>query len=775
MAKFGTKGQTLINLRPLMPENTLETMLIKASDIQNNPQQALSQIRQQFNENIVIRSSSSNEDLLSTSNAGKYQSVIGVTPTDENILENIRHVFQSYDKFESDEHVVIQKELTEVEFSGVVTSRHQDTGAPYFVINMHIGSDTALVTSGKSNDFRQIFIRRDSKNSIKEKKILELIQLTTRLEQIFSTDWLDIEFAFSTGKCFILQVRPIVKKDKKIGDEEIFQYVDTYKEAFTHFQSEKYSTFGSRAVFSNMADWNPAEIIGTRPKAFASSLYKEVITDSTWAYQRSKYGYKNLRSTRLMHLFGGQPFIDCRASFSSFLPASVSRPLCEKLIDSYLEKLVKEPSLHDKVEFEIVATSYEFDLHKRLETSAVIDDAQVNKIVFELWRITNDVLFREQSHVDLDIEKISKLPKKLSDVLQGNFSSTEKIFWLTQDVKRFGTLPFAGLARAAFMAVVLIRSLHRLNAVTGEELELFFETCNTVSKQMKLDSNSLDRYEFIGKYGHLRPGTYDIETPTYGTNFEAYFPNGLIGSSDRIETSTQAFDISTESNKKVADLLISHRFEIEVPKFFDKLRQVIEAREFAKFEFTKHLSQIISLTKTHLLARGFEPHELAFVDFQHFVNGCMGFEVAEFEAEVKNKISKNQKAYELGNYVKLPDIICDNKDFVYFESLQNKPNFITNKTIIAPPAFIEDEGSGRDLSGKIAIIRAADPGYDYLFSQKISGLITCFGGANSHMAIRCAELSLPAAIGVGEILYKNLTQSDCSILLDCSSKVINLI
>ena len=31
-----------------------------------------------------------------------------------------------------------------------------------------------------------------------------------------------------------------------------------------------------------------------------------------------------------------------------------------------------------------------------------------------------------------------------------------------------------------------------------------------------------------------------------------------------------------------------------------------------------------------------------------------------------------------------------------------------------------------------------------------------YGGANSHMAIRAAEFGLPAAIGIGETLYRNL-------------------
>ena len=71
------------------------------------------------------------------------------------------------------------------------------------------------------------------------------------------------------------------------------------------------------------------------------------------------------------------------------------------------------------------------------------------------------------------------------------------------------------------------------------------------------------------------------------------------------------------------------------------------------------------------------------------------------------------------------------------------------------------EQSLEDVSGKIVCIPSADPGYDYLFSKNIGGLITKFGGANSHMAIRCAELGIPAVIGVGELNYAQWTKATC--------------
>ena len=59
------------------------------------------------------------------------------------------------------------------------------------------------------------------------------------------------------------------------------------------------------------------------------------------------------------------------------------------------------------------------------------------------------------------------------------------------------------------------------------------------------------------------------------------------------------------------------------------------------------------------------------------------------------------------------------------------------------------------LRGSILFLPSADPGYDWIFSKGIAGLVTMYGGVNSHMAIRAGELSIPAVIGVGENLYNH--------------------
>jgi phosphoenolpyruvate-protein kinase (PTS system EI component) len=71
------------------------------------------------------------------------------------------------------------------------------------------------------------------------------------------------------------------------------------------------------------------------------------------------------------------------------------------------------------------------------------------------------------------------------------------------------------------------------------------------------------------------------------------------------------------------------------------------------------------------------------------------------------------------------------------------------------------------------VIESADPGYDWIFAQSIAGLITCYGGANSHMAVRCRELNIPAAIGVGVELFNSIKNSNL-VYLDCANKKIEV-
>ena len=99
----------------------------------------------------------------------------------------------------------------------------------------------------------------------------------------------------------------------------------------------------------------------------------------------------------------------------------------------------------------------------------------------------------------------------------------EKIYWLLEDAKRYGTLPFAGLARASFIAVQMLRSFVATGIFSESDFETYMSSISTVSREMANDLAILSRDIFLEKYGHLRPGTYEILSPRYDETPNRYF------------------------------------------------------------------------------------------------------------------------------------------------------------------------------------------------------------------------------------------------------------
>ena len=121
----------------------------------------------------------------------------------------------------------------------------------------------------------------------------------------------------------------------------------------------------------------------------------------------------------------------------------------------------------------------------------------------------------------------------------------------------------------------------------------------------------------------------------------------------------------------------------------------------------------------------------------------------------------------------MPEIITDEKSLYLYKSTETKINFITNEKTSGELIKYNNYLEYNLLKDKILCIENADPGYDFVFNFDIKGLITRFGGANSHMAIRCAELNIPALIGVGENNFMKISKSNF-IEIDCQLKKFHL-
>jgi len=366
---------------------------------------------------VLVRSSSLGEDNEESSNAGKFLTLQHVRVDDREALKlSIEQVFKSYMESISDaDQVLIQPQLTNIKYSGVLLTRSVSQFSPYDAISYDDShaNEADLVTSGKGDVLTWYKFRNNSEIST-EKQFGELLLMARDLEKIFGHDHMDVEFAICAHgtaenpndvRLFLLQARTLVTSARTyqpIGSLGLTEEnIQSMARKFRVLSEDQVGLLGNvGTVFSSMVDWNPAEIIGCEPRTLARTMYQYIITERIWAEQRRDYGYRDVTGFPLLHTFGGVPYIDVRVDFNSWIPNTVSTELAQKLINYFLKCLIRRPELHDKVEFEILFTCYfpgiKEELVKRLRTNNTTDiqfsDTEIAEYLDALWNLTNNIL-----------------------------------------------------------------------------------------------------------------------------------------------------------------------------------------------------------------------------------------------------------------------------------------------------------------------------------------------------------------------------------------------
>ena len=126
----------------------------------------------------------------------------------------------------------------------------------------------------------------------------------------------------------------------------------------------------------------------------------------------------------------------------------------------------------------------------------------------------------------------------------------------------------------------------------------------------------------------------------------------------------------------------------------------------------------------------------------------------------------------INSFINLPDVISSSRDIYNFEINVSKGNFINKGSVITKTVIYKKGLDLNSLNDKIVLVENADPGYDFLFTYNIKGLITKYGGPNSHMAIRCLEENILACIGYGSLF--NEINDNQNLKLDCDNKKIHI-
>jgi choline kinase len=788
LARFvlGTKAETLDRLRPILKSASIEEQVsISVKAWRHESKACLAAIEQMFKgEKVIVRSSALSEDCWNTSNAGGFDSVLDVdSGVTVELIKAIDQVVSSYGDSNMEDQVLVQRMLRDVTISGVVFTRTLDQGAPYYVVNYDDETaSTDSVTSGQGESLRTVMVLRSERDRIDEidTNLGPLISAIVEIEGLVGYDSLDIEFAVTSGgRLHILQVRPIAVTHQfhQVGDEQITSALDDAKLQFRRQSGHSPYIVGAETIFAVMPDWNPAEIVGTKPRPLALSLYQHLITNEVWAQQRAEYGYRDVRPQPLILGFQGHPFVDVRASFNSFIPEDIDDELASKLVEHYLAELRDKPHLHDKVEFDILFTCWFPDIHDLLASrlpASIFSEADRDMLESSLVQITVNGIQR----IDEDRASIMELEARYAKVLSSKLPPLELACCLIEECKRFGTPAFSHLARAGFVAVTILKSLVRTGAIAIDEFDRFMNSLETVTGRFEFDASRVasgdwDLESFVDLYGHLRPGTYDITSEAYFENPEKYLQPIIESASRDKSEHAKEFKWSGAARDSIDASLRDGKIPIDADAFARFAKSAIEGREWAKFVFTRSLSAALNAIRRWAEDFGMDRDAASFLDFHDILQLRSGLAIGAQREWAEKRIMEGRASYRLTRAIELPPILFSESDFELFERKSSEPNFVTSGRAVANVHLLAGKDDPAALSGNIVLIPQADPGFDWIFGSSLIGLVTMYGGANSHMAIRAAELGLPAAIGVGEKLFEMLSKAEV-VELDCASKIIRI-
>ena len=163
-----------------------------------------------------------------------------------------------------------------------------------------------------------------------------------------------------------------------------------------------------------------------------------------------------------------------------------------------------------------------------LDTRQKIDQIYKNKIT----KKEKDTLFsslRKITVINSDItpgsifsESVEQILKLKEKQLEYNFDNFKDLRLIIKELRLFGIIPFSILARNAFISQSMLNSLEEKKIFTKKEKNLYQSSIETYASELIKDSNNLIRNKisfknFKKKYGHLRPGTYNIESLNYNS------------------------------------------------------------------------------------------------------------------------------------------------------------------------------------------------------------------------------------------------------------------
>jgi len=719
------KAGTLLRLAPLLRHSAVpHGVVLTRADWQRQRDLTLRGLAQEFADTTVaVRSSHADEDHVRYSQAGRFLTRLDVDSTDAAALAAaIDAVFASYGPAHGRDELFIQA-MVASRLAVVAATHAIEDGADYYAFSLATGARTDAVTRGDVA-VRTVYLAHEAPEPAQD-DLARLHSALLELRLHCGTQPLEAEMVLHEQRVVLLQVRPLLRRVASPSGALRRRLLAREQPRLLRAMP---SCVGEQRVLALMPDWNTAELLGSHPRPLALSLFQHVIGIDAWHRARRVLGYRRLHEVPLVQPVAGRPYVDVRASANSLLPQALPADHAARLVDAWQQRLIDQPHLHDRYEFAIAQTcvDFDFDAQWRERYADVLDTAALAHYRTALQSITARCL--APATLAAGLARLQRLdaPRHRPDDLAAT----------CERLPRDAGFAFALIARLAFVHEALLRSAVARGALRAERVLELQRSCRSVTRDF-LDAGAQH-------YGFLRAGTFEITTPALGRLDCIDVP--------ALDPCAPPFVPDPTESRALARLLDEAGYALSPLQWLHGYCRTREAREYAKYRLSAAVSQCIDAIAAHGAQHGLSRETLSWLDLP---TACAALDAGAF---VQASAAASMHAADAA--LRLPTVFDPRTSLQQVEIAAGTPSFVGSTRVAAPLLRVDMPTLPASVRpGAIIAIASADPGYDWIFARQPAGLITAFGGPNSHMAIRCAELGVPAVLGLGLERWSRLSQA----------------
>ena len=722
------KSTALRQLAELVPAGCRVPPFVSfaVSEWRGDRARVLAQVRQALASCVlVVRSDRASEG---EAEAGAWLSEAGVPCGDAAALAAaIERVIASFGALRADDRVLLQQQVLGAEVAGVAASRTLPDGAGYRTISLLPGHSNTGVTGACSHGWT---IYEHASPALRRGPWIELrsalADLLPRLAKALRSE-VEIEWLWAGGVLSLVQLRRLSLRPQ-VNDARLRRALRT-----TQARLVRIAAAEPAAVHAWMPDWNPAELLGEHPRPLALSLFRTLIADRCWSEARARMGYARVQGP-LLRVVAGRPYVRVAQSLASLLPAALPADTRSQLVARQLKLLRTHPEWHDRVEFAVAGSGFEFgdDWHARC--------GPLPPDTISRWRAAQramvSVLFDDQA-LARDIERARFALHGQPDWPRQPRAWRTHLRWLRDAL----VLPFAQSARRCFAFEALLRSAARLGAVDAADLAGWRAAASPLLTRDGIDWSAA-----------LRPGTFEISSMRMGDPRPDTVGAGLA-------RSAQGAPMSAGTRRALDALCRSAGLYLDAEALRRGFELAHRARDLGKLAMSVHLSAgLEALAKAGELA-GFDRDALSWLT------------VADLDAEPgawPARIARRCAYHSDESALRMPALIDADTRLDAVVVPPGQPVYLGRGRVAGPvrPIGLHTR-VGAAIAGAVLLLERCEPGFDWVFAHAPAALVTAFGGPNAHVALRAHELGVPALLGVGpEALRRMADAGSIEIDLD---------